>query len=91
MSASTVVTQGVGSFGNVNFVVTDGFGDYGGAAPVVTGRSKDYSIGGIPIPFEDKDFDYATARALERRRQILHEDQIMIDVIVQAVTTGLIK
>ena len=33
MSASTVITEGFGTFGSNNFVVTQGFGDYGGAPP----------------------------------------------------------
>ena len=33
MSASTVISEGFGSFGNNNFVVTQGFGDYGGVTP----------------------------------------------------------
>lgn len=32
MSIATVISEGFGSFGNVNFVVTQGFGSYGGAA-----------------------------------------------------------
>ena len=32
MSVATVVTQGFGSFGNVNIVIVDGYGDYGGGA-----------------------------------------------------------
>ena len=55
------------------------------------GRSKDYSIDGIPIPFKDETFDYAAARAAERRRQILHEDQIMSDLIAQAVTSRMLE
>lgn len=30
MSVATVITQGFGTFGNVNFVALDGYGDYGG-------------------------------------------------------------
>ena len=55
------------------------------------GRSKDYSIGGIPIPFVDQDYDYARARAQEKRHQILHEDQLAIDIVVQAVTSRILK
>lgn len=54
------------------------------------GRSKHYSIDGIPIPFTDEGYDNSAARR-EQRRQILHEDQIVIDVIVQAVTSRIIK
>ena len=57
---------------------------------VAAGRTKDYSIGGIPIPFEKAAFDY-DAYLYERRRQQLHEDQIAIDVIVQAVISRILK
>ena len=60
------------------------------AVEAVTGRSKDYSIGGIPIPFTDEGYDSSAARR-EQRRQILHEDQIVIDVLAQAVTSGILK
>lgn len=53
-------------------------------------RSKDYSIGGIPIPFEP-DRSALLDRLYERRRQQLHEDQIVTDVIVQAVTSRLLQ
>lgn len=87
MSIATVTTRGYGTFGSVAFVTTAGYGNY--AAP--TGRSKDYSIGGIPIPFTDDAYDSALAARREIRRQQLHEDQIMIDVIVQAVTSRIIR
>ena len=60
------------------------------AFQIDSGRSKDYSVGGIPIPFTDEGYDASAAR-LEIRRQQLHEDQITIDVIVQAVTSGMLK
>ena len=48
---------------------------------------------GAHSPFRhlDDDFDYTAARQLERRRQILHEDQIMSDLIVQVVTSGMLE
>ena len=87
MSIATVVTRGYGTFGTVAFVTTAGYGDF----DTDTGRSKDYSIDGIPIQFSDDTFDYAAAREAERRRQILHEDQIMSDLIAQAVTSRMLE
>lgn len=55
------------------------------------GRSKSYSIDGIPIPFADDAYDSATARRLEIRRQQLHEDQLAIDIVVQAVVNRMLK
>ena len=86
MSIATVVTRGFGTFGTVNFLPTLGYGDY----DADTGRSKDYSIGGIPIPFEDESAGRVD-RLYERRRQQLHEDQIVIDMLVQAVVSRMLK
>ena len=55
------------------------------------GRSKGYSIDGIPIPFVDDTYDAVAARRHEIRRQQLHEDQLAIDIVVQAVTSRMLK
>lgn len=41
--------------------------------------------------FHEQDYDHAAARRFEMRRQILHEDQIMSDLIVQAVTSRMLE
>ena len=89
MTVATVITFGYGSFGTVNFLPTLGYGDYGSVTP--TGRTKDYSIDGIPIPFTDDAYDSALAALHEKRRQILHEDQLSIDIVIQAVVNRMLK
>ena len=63
----------------------------GGFSVDSDGRSKSYSIDGIPIPFTDDAYDAAAARRHEIRRQQMHEDQLAIDIVVQAVTSRIIK
>jgi len=79
---------GHGYFGSGYF--GSGYFGPGVAAAAPVGRSKYFYIGGIPIPFEKAAFDY-DAYLYERRRQQLHEDQIAIDVIVQAVISRILK
>lgn len=68
MSASTVITEGFGTFGSNNFVVTQGFGDYGGAVPPAaaaeTGRWAKKKKKREPIRFSDFESREAVANAM---------------------------
>ena len=59
-------------------------------APAPATRSKYYSVDGVPVPFEDRPFDYDAYR-MEQRRQQLHEDQVVIDIIAQVVTSRMLE
>ena len=70
MSASTVITEGFGTFGSNNFVVTQGFGDYGGAAAPAPAPVVQPSGGTLHKPKREPVFaDYGTMRERLRLEQ----------------------